>query len=266
MALKPLTLAPVASKYGAMANLKHRWPLGLNRKNWPDVAAAIVLVLFVLVFFDVWLSQSLQAWPDMWRAPFAFITDFGLSDWVLIPALAVFVLAVIALRLPLGRWRRATYELAVVASFVFVGVGLPGLVVNLLKRLFGRARPDQFLETGAFQFQQFLNDWSFQSFPSGHATTAIATAFVVGFVAPRFFRLILLIAVMAGISRIVIGSHYPTDVAAGFVVGTLGAYFVRNVYAGRRWLFAFRSDGTVRFRGVPNLRRAIRRMRQRARR
>lgn len=247
-----------------MPNLMHRWPLDLDRKNWPDFAAAIVLVLFVMVFFDVWVSQSLQAWPDIWRAPFAFITDFGLSDWVLIPTLLVFVVAVIALRLPIGRYRRATYELGLVASFVFIGVGLPGLLANLLKRTFGRARPEEFIETGAFQFQHFLNEANFQSFPSGHATTAIATAFVVGFMAPRFFRLILLIAVMTGISRIVIGMHYPTDVVAGFVVGTLGAYAVRNFYASKRWLFAFRNDGTVRFRGVPNLRRAFRRAGQRA--
>lgn len=247
-----------------MPNLMHRWPLGLDRKNWPDFAAAIVLVLFVLVFFDVWVSQSLQAWPDVWRAPFAFITDFGLSDWVLIPTLLVLVVAVIALRLPIGRYRRATYELGLVASFVFIGVGLPGLFVNLLKRLFGRARPGEFIDTGAFQFQHLFNESNFQSFPSGHATTAIATAFVVGFMAPRFFRLILLIAVMTGISRIVIGMHYPTDVVSGFVVGTLGAYAVRNFYASKRWLFAFRSDGTVRFRGVPNLRRAFRRADQRA--
>ena len=248
-----------------MLTLMHRWPLGLDNKNWPDAAARLVLVLFVLVFFDVWVSQSLQAWPDAWRAPFSFITDFGLSDWVLIPTLIVTILAAIALFLPLGRYRRAVYELALVASFIFIGVGLPGLVANLLKRLFGRARPSEFIETGAFQFQHFLNDSSFQSFPSGHATTALGTAFVIGFMAPRFFKLILLIAVMTGISRIVIGMHYPTDVVAGFALGMLGAYAVRNVYASRRWLFAFRADGSVRFRGVPSLQRAWRRLVQRAR-
>ena len=140
----------------------------------------------------------------------------------------------------------------------------PHLTVNLLKRLFGRARPELFIDSGMFQFQHVFNDWSFQSFPSGHATTAIATAFAVGFLAPRYFRLILLIAVMTGISRVVIGMHYPTDVVAGCVVGMLGAYAMRNVYARRRWLFAPMPDGTVRFRGTPNLRKAWRRMFQRA--
>lgn len=248
-----------------MPNFTQRWPLGLNRKNWPDFAAAIIGLLFVLVFFDVYISQSLAAWPDSWKAPFAFVTDFGLSEWVLIPSLIIFVLAAIAVRLVRkGLYRRATYETAVVASFIFVGVGLPGLLVNLLKRLFGRARPELFVDTGMFQFQHFLNDWSFQSFPSGHATTAIGTAFIIGFMAPRYFRLILLVAVMTGISRVVIGMHYPTDVVAGFVIGMFGAYAVRNLYAKRRWLFAALPDGSVRFRGTPNLRRVWRRLFQRA--
>ncbi|HEY8577295.1 MAG TPA: phosphatase PAP2 family protein [Devosia sp.] len=244
-----------------MTKLTQRWPLGLDRKNWPDFAAAIIGVLFILVFLDAYVSQSLMAWPPAWQAPFAFITEFGLSDWVLIPSLLVFVLAALAARLvPRGLYRRATYELCLVASFIFVGVGLPGLLVNLLKRLFGRARPELFADAGTFQFQHLINDWTFQSFPSGHATTAIGTAFVVGFMAPRYFRLILLIAVMTGISRVVIGMHYPTDVVAGFVIGTLGAYAVRNFYGRRRWLFAQLPDGSVRFRGTPNLRTAWRRI------
>lgn len=247
-----------------MPNLSHRWPLGLNRRNWPDFTAMVIGTLFVLVFFDVYVSQTLTSWPAAWRAPFAFITEFGLSDWVLIPSLIVLLLALIAVRLvPRGLYRRATHELALVAGFIFVGVGLPGLLVNVLKRIFGRARPELFADSGVFQFQHVFNDWIFQSFPSGHATTAIGTAFVVGFMAPRFFRLILLIAAMTGVSRIVIGMHYPTDVVAGFVIGMLGAYAVRNGFAKCRWLFAVTGEG-VRFRGTPNLRKVWRRLFYRA--
>lgn len=249
-----------------MDKLTKRWPLGLDRRTWPDVLAWILLVLFVLVFVDAWASQTLQAWPDVWRAPFAFITDFGLSDWILIPSLIVVVVS--ALLKPFmkkGWWRRAMHEVLLLSAFVFVGVGLPGLATNLLKRAFGRGRPEEYVDVGAFSFQHWINDWTFQSFPSGHSTTAIAFAFVVGFIAPRFFRLFLFIALMTGFSRIVIGMHYPTDVVAGLVVGTIGAYAVRNVFAARRWLFASLPDGRVRFRGTPNLRRAWRSLRHRAR-
>lgn len=250
-----------------MFDLTKRWPFCLDRKNWPNQLAWLLLGLFLLLFVDAWVSQSAQSWPDIWRQPFAFITDFGLSDWVLLPSLIVFVVSIITVRLlrP-GFYKRVSWEIALVSSFIFVGVGAPGLLTNLLKRFFGRGRPSQFDESGAFSFQQFLNDWTFQSFPSGHATTAMAMAFVIGFMAPRFFSLILVISLATGLSRIVIGMHYPTDVLAGFAIGLIGAYAVRNVYAGRRWLFANQADGSVRFRGTPNLRRAWRRRTQRARR
>ncbi|MCS6758432.1 MAG: phosphatase PAP2 family protein [Candidatus Devosia euplotis] len=167
------------------------------------------------------------------------------------------MLAIIAARLPVGRFRPALHELGVLAGF-FVGVGPPGLVSNLTKRLIGRARPEYFQDLSAFHFQLIFNVWSFQSFPSGHSTTNIATALVLDFASPRWFRLILPIAVMTMLSRVVIGMHYTTDVVAGMVLGALGAYAVRNFFARRGLLFTVRSEGSVRFRGLPNLRRLIR--------
>jgi membrane-associated phospholipid phosphatase len=248
-----------------MRDLKARWPLGLCRKNSPNYATLLALTLFILLFFDIWVSRSVQSWAREWREPFAFVTDFGLSEWLLIPSLAVFLLAAVgAWLVPQTAIKRILHELAMVSSFVFAAVGVPGLAANILKRAFGRARPLHYLDSGAFHFQTFVNDWNYQSFPSGHATTAMAAALVVGFLAPTFFRLFFAIAIMAGISRIVVGMHYPTDVVAGFALGGLGAYAVRNFYARRRWLFVQSPDGKVRFRGVPALRKIFRRLSQRA--
>ena len=49
----------------------------------------------------------------------------------------------------------------------------------------------------AFSFQNIVNDWTFQSFPSGHSATAVATAFVVGFVRPQLFPFLLVVGVVA---------------------------------------------------------------------
>lgn len=244
-----------------MSELTKRWPFGLDRRNWPDYLAIFIFALFTLLFFDVYASRSAIAWDDEWRQPFQFVTHFGLSDWVLIPSLLVFLLSIASYRLwnKSSRWRLALYETALLAGFTFAAVAGTGLLTNLLKRAFGRGRPVVFEEYGAFDFQYVFNDWTFQSFPSGHSTTAMATAIVVGFLAPRFFRLFFVIALVTGVSRVVVGDHYPTDVLAGFVLGALGTYAIRNYFARRRWLFTAMPDGRVYFRGVPALRRLCQR-------
>lgn len=245
-------------------NLTKRWPLGLDRKNWPDYLALLVLALFIMLFFDVYASRTSIEWSPYWREPFGFVTHFGLSDWVLIPSAIAFLICFIAYRFQArsSLWRRGLFEGALVSAFIFIAVGGPGLLTVILKRIFGRGRPVVYDDNGAFDFVHFVNDWTYQSFPSGHSTTAMATAIVVGFLLPRFFRLFLLLAVVAGVSRVVVGDHYPTDVLAGFAVGTLGAYAVRNVFASRGWLFRYTADGRVRFNGLPALRRAIQRARR----
>jgi membrane-associated phospholipid phosphatase len=244
-----------------MTDLTKPWPLGLDSRRWPLFCLGVVLGLAILSQVDVWASRGATGWPDQWRAPFFFITDYGLSDWILIPSLMVFVLAVPAVLLLRRLPRLVACEVAMLSGFIFLGVAIPGLIANLLKRLIGRGRPDEFAEVGAFFFRNFSNDWQFQSFPSGHSTTAIALAFVVGFLRPRLFPLFFAIGVIVSLSRVPVGMHYPTDVFGGLVVGTLGAYLVRNVFARRRWLFVTRPDGRIVARPFVAITRAVQRAR-----
>jgi len=60
------------------------------------------------------------------------------------------------------------------------------------------------------------------SFPSGHATLAFGTAVVL---ADRFDRpgtLFLILAGIIGLTRVVLGVHYPSDVIVGAIIGTAG--------------------------------------------
>lgn len=228
-----------------MFDLQKPWPLGLSRKSWPLFLLGMVVILGVLATIDIAASRGAIGWPDQWRAPFFFITDYGLSGWVLIPTLVLMILLRLAMFPMQGVWRNATGEAAMISAFIFLGVGVPGLMTNLLKRLIGRGRPGEFDAVGAFSFQNFLNDSTFQSFPSGHSATAIATAFAVGFLWPRLFMLLFVIGVAVAISRVPVGAHYPTDVFAGIVVGMLGAYLVRNVFARKGWLFEQLPDGRI---------------------
>lgn len=242
-----------------MIDLSRRWPLGLNRSNWWRLALGVLLVLAGLVGFDRSLSEQARALPPAVLGFFGWITDYGLSDWVLIPSLALTLLTA-GLALVIRKWspHLALFEMAQLYGFIFVGVGLPGLLSNLVKRAIGRGRPDTYEPGSFFDFQHFLNDSTFQSFPSGHTTTSFALAFVVGFLSRRWLVPLLVIAVLVGISRVVVGAHYPTDVVGGIVVGTLGAYLVRNFFADRGWLFRRQPDGSTVLRGFAATRRLVR--------
>jgi undecaprenyl-diphosphatase len=244
-----------------MFDLTKPWPPGLNRETWFLYLLGFAVAVLLVSQIDIWTSRGAIAWSDDWRAPFFFITDYGLSDWVLIPTIIVFMLAVLAGHFLRGLPRLASYEVSMLSGYIFVGVGLPGLVSNLIKRVIGRGRPEMFDQFGAFSFHAMFNDWTFQSFPSGHSTTAIALAFTIGFLAPRLFAWFLAIGLVVCFSRIPVGMHYPSDVFAGFCLGLIGAYFVRNFFARRRWMFKIGPDGHI----VPRPLSAIRRLYKRAR-
>ena len=237
-----------------MFDLSKPWPLGLDRGRWVLFCVAVVVILGVLSQVDVAISRWAISWPDQWRAPFFFITDYGLSDWILIPTLIGTVVGILALIVVRGRWRPAIIELTMLSAYIFIGVGLPGLLSNLIKRLIGRGRPTEFDSVGAFSLQNVINDWNFQSFPSGHTTTAIALAFTIGFLWPRLFPVLMVLGIVVGFSRVPVGMHYPTDVFGGLIVGMLGAYLVRNFWATRGWLFERRPDGHIVPKGFPALR------------
>jgi undecaprenyl-diphosphatase len=88
----------------------------------------------------------------------------------------------------------------------------------LLKVLFGRARPalwDRIIDVGL------------HSFPSGHAMASMAIYGFIGYILAKRFpqrqkqisaSTVVLIAAI-GFSRLYLGVHWPTDVAAGYVAG-----------------------------------------------
>lgn len=245
-----------------MFDLSKPWPLGLNRTTWWRFALAVLVLLGLVVWFDPWFSTAAQSWPRPVNDFFAYVTDYGLSEWILIPSLVLLVVtALLARFIPKRGPKLALVEMAQLYAFIFVGVGFPGLVANLIKRSIGRGRPELLDQVGHLNFEALFNDWTYQSFPSGHATTSFAVAFVVGFLSRRWLLPLLAIAVIVAISRIAVGAHYPTDVIGGAVVGTLGAYAVRNFFASRRWLFTIGPDGRITMRTFAAVQRLLRRRR-----
>jgi undecaprenyl-diphosphatase len=95
------------------------------------------------------------------------------------------------------------------------------LTVNVvLKPLMGRQRPYVFNESAQIIIP-VLNDYSF---PSGHAALAFAFAFSLLAVGKKPFWAGVVFACVMGFTRLYLYVHYPTDVLAGAIIGSLCGY------------------------------------------
>ena len=94
-----------------------------------------------------------------------------------------------------------------------------GAVTQSLKHLIGRPRP-RFAHADDFTLGPSLAS-GFDAFPSGHAVNIFGAAAVISWFAPALRIPVFFAAGLGGLSRIVRGSHFPTDVFAGAVLGVL---------------------------------------------
>jgi undecaprenyl-diphosphatase len=97
--------------------------------------------------------------------------------------------------------------------------GAVALLVQITKHLVGRPRP-RLMRDGEFLTGPSLES-GLDSFPSGHAAASFAVAAVVARHFPRWARFAYGVAGLIAVARVVRGSHFATDVAAGVVLGTL---------------------------------------------
>jgi undecaprenyl-diphosphatase len=216
------------------------------------LAAADVVVLAML-FLDAPLHQIAAGLPA-WLIDDAFvITDFGQSQWILVPVGVPLVLMALLASPALDYMSRAVFAmLAVRLGFVFVAVGLPGLVVTVVKRWIGRLRPS---DAGPFAYEPFSWRSEYASFPSGHTTTAFAALVAIGAICPRLRPVLWIYAVAIAASRVIVSAHYPSDVIAGAAWGAFGAILARNWFAARRLAFHTSPGGEVHAMTGPSWRR-----------
>jgi len=216
-------------------------------------ALAIGVVVLAMLLLDApayEFSASLPAWfvDDAYE-----ITDFGRSGWILVPLGTPIVLIGLLSSPALDRMSRALLAMVVVRlGYVFIAVGMPGLVSTVVKRWIGRVRPSA---AGPFAYEPFSWRPDYASFPSGHATTAFAALVAFGAVFPRTRPVLWLYALLIAASRVAVSAHYLSDVIAGAAFGAFGAMLVRDWFAARRLGFFVGPDGTIRTMVGPSRRR-----------
>lgn len=103
-------------------------------------------------------------------------------------------------------------------SLMMVAAGVVNLTIyKILKKKTGRERPC----TASTQIILGAKPLDHYSFPSGHTLHAVAFSILITHYYPELGWLVIPFAVLVAMSRVILGLHYPTDVLAGAVIGTL---------------------------------------------
>ena len=218
----------------------------LSSSLWLLLAAAILVA--ALLPFDGVISQSAQALPGGVVTFNERITDFGTFAWMIYGSGSIVIIAYILHRVSRSDgfsskmktgWRLALYFL--------VTIGSASAVVHLVKLVMGRPRPELFAEYGARSLSFFSgHDWVFESFPSGHSAAVGSFFGAFAMLVPRLRILFALGALTIGITRVIVGAHYPSDVAAGLLVGLWTALMTAFFFARQNWLFRLDEKGWPR--------------------
>lgn len=158
--------------------------------------------------FDTKITHSVQQWPD-WIHPIMTVFSFIGQP--------VFTLGIGAAVIALG-WVRTNIRLAFAGAAVWATIGVGAILKLFLRR--DRPITDYVL---AMRFDTF-------SFPSGHALGATIAYGLLAYLtwqllpAPWNYAAVIFLAgviIVVGLSRVYLGAHYPSDVAAGWLLGAV---------------------------------------------
>ncbi|HWI31570.1 MAG TPA: phosphatase PAP2 family protein [Microbacterium sp.] len=109
------------------------------------------------------------------------------------------------------------------AAVFFVGSSIAGAaLVQIMKHVFGRARPEEII---------VISD--FGSFPSGHVANAATIAVAVWVLFPRIWVALVGAAyiLLMAFSRTYLGAHWFSDTIGGMLVGASAALLVAAAFA-----------------------------------
>ena len=213
--------------------------------KWPIIGVTLFLLgslIFGTLAFNVKTNKSLNQWDtttaqtlqaDVKNIPSSLV-EYIIFGFFLGKEIAIAIGVILSIYFLYKRFWR---ELAM----VWIGLGGGGLIWYFLSRYFERPRPTAQIDVIS------LTD---PSFPSGAALTAVLCYGLLAYLLvpkmpsrlSKWFvgMLLMLVIVFIGVSRLLLGGQYVTDMIAGYALGLAWAGLVYTL------MERFFSGGTVR--------------------
>ena len=206
----------------------------------PWVAAGYLgIVVLSFFYFDKPVAWCLHNLDLKTKLPFiSWLTRVGMGE---LYVTGLFLLALVCRYILRNKeWESRTW-------FVWLCVVVPYSICGVFKVLLGRARPEQLFDNQLYGFYGMQTNASFWSFPSGHTTTIMGLVFGLCIVFPRHCQALFLTGFLVVLSRVLLTSHYLSDVMATSFLTLLEVGLLMSIIQRKHWFtLALNSNRTVR--------------------
>ena len=186
------------------------------KKNNSLAIVIFTVTLFPLSFFYLDKLYLSWLWEVKTSGSFIYAALDAIYPVINYASNGLSFIVIIIVFFILGRFfNKRLYE---TGALLCAGFAVTGIVAQLLKHLIGRARPrltENLIMIGP--------SWKsgHDSFPSGHTAIAFCFAYILSKYYPKYKALFYMLAVIVGVGRLKVPSHFLSDVLAGAVVGLL---------------------------------------------
>ena len=194
------------------------------------VAACAVSMLWIdkplALFF-----KDLEATSPEFFTFFHAITHLGdATGYLIVLVLGTGVFRYLSVRPAFAEKRERYTRFFNAGFFILLSMIVSGIVINVIKPLLGRLRPEVLFNDGFYGFTPFNWDFPLNSFPSGHTQTIWSLAVALILVHRRYDAFYILVALMVAFSRVVVHVHYLSDVIGGAFIGAATAILLKKFW------------------------------------
>lgn len=179
------------------------------------------MIVVSLIYWDIALMKYCRTLNPTIKKIADIITTFAMATWYIVISFILYLFFRFIYKNKLNAMR---------SLFVFLSLSFTGSIIIILKWIAGRHRPGDLFNHGYFGFDYFGVGYELTSFPSGHTQTAFTLATALTILYPRWGIPLFIIAGLVSISRIILTSHYLSDVIAGAGVGILCTLAVKYYF------------------------------------